>query len=189
MDKVLKIVQLKDKQTDFSFWSTKTDLERLSAIEILRQQYINYQKDVQPRLQRVYRIINQKQRWILNCRRHAVGLHGHPRYTGDLEIWLNPSNENAERILKSVNEFGFSSYKLSIEDFTKPGNVIQLGYPPLRIDLLTEIEGVTFDECFKNKKLVIIDNLEVNFIGYNDLIKNKFKSGRPRDIDDINNLK
>src|SRR5690606_17269630 len=100
---------------------------------------------------------------------YAVGIHGHPRYTGDLDIWLNPTTENAEKILKCVNDFGFSSFKLSIADFTKEGSVIQLGYPPLRIDLLTTIDGVTFDTCFKNKKEVEIDELLVNFIGYNDL--------------------
>lgn len=120
---------------------------------------------------------------------YAVGVHGHPRYTGDLDVWLNPSPENAELILKCVIEFGFSSYGLSQSDFTKPGNVIQLGYPPLRIDLLTEIDGVTFDECYKNRKEVIIGDLKVNFIGYKDLLKNKKESGRPRDIDDIDNLK
>jgi predicted nucleotidyltransferase len=120
---------------------------------------------------------------------YAVGIHGHPRYTGDLDIWLNPTPQNAEQILKSVNEFGFSSFKLTLEDFTKPGNVIQLGYPPLRIDLLTEIDGVTFEECYKNRKEVTIEDLKVNFIGYNDLLKNKKETGRPRDIDDIDNLK
>ena len=120
---------------------------------------------------------------------YAVGVHGHPRYTGDLDIWLNPSPQNAELILKSVNEFGFSSYGLTQADFTKPGNVIQLGYPPLRIDLLTEIDGVTFEDCYENRKEVTIENLQVNFIGYNDLLKNKKESGRPRDIDDIDNLK
>ena len=119
---------------------------------------------------------------------YAVGIHGHPRYTGDLDIWLNPTPQNAEMILKSVNEFGFSSYKLNTEDFTKPGNIIQLGYPPLRIDLLTEIDGVTFEECYKNRKEVVIEDLVVNFIGYQDLLKNKKESGRPRDIDDIDNL-
>ena len=120
---------------------------------------------------------------------YAVGIHGHPRYTGDLDIWLNPSPENAQLILKSVNEFGFSSYGLSQSDFTKPGNVIQLGYPPLRIDLLTEIDGVTFAECFLNRKEITVDGLQINFIGYRDLLKNKKETGRPRDIDDIENLK
>lgn len=120
---------------------------------------------------------------------YAVSIHGYPRYTGDLDIWLNPTPENAEKILLSVNEFGFSSFRLTKEDFTKPGNVIQLGYPPLRIDLLTEIDGVKFDECYLNRKEVLIDGLMVNFIGYNDLLKNKKESGRARDIDDIENLK
>ncbi len=120
---------------------------------------------------------------------YAVGIHGHPRYTGDLDIWLNPTLQNAAQILKSINEFGFSSFKLTIEDLTKPGNVIQLGHPPFRIDLLTEIDGVTFEECFINRKEVKIEDIKVNFIGYNDLLKNKKETGRPRDIDDIDNLK
>ncbi len=120
---------------------------------------------------------------------YAVGIHGHPRYTGDLDIWLNATPQNADRILKSVNEFGFSSFKLTLADFTTPGNVIQLGYPPLRIDLLTEIDGVAFEECFINRKEVTIEGLKVNFIGYNDLLKNKKESGRPRDMDDLDNLK
>lgn len=120
---------------------------------------------------------------------YAVGIHGHPRYTGDLDIWLNPSVENAKRILLAVNEFGFSSYKLAVDDFIKEGNVIQLGYPPLRIDLLTEIDGVHFDECFKNKLVVDIDDLKVNFISYNDLIRNKKACNRYKDLDDIENLK
>lgn len=120
---------------------------------------------------------------------YAVGIHGHPRYTGDLDIWLNASRPNAERILQAVNEFGFSSFNLTRDDFTKPDNVIQLGYPPLRIDLLTQIDGVTFEECFSNRKVITFDDLVVNFIGYDDLLKNKKQSGRPRDIDDINHLK
>jgi len=120
---------------------------------------------------------------------YAVGIHGHPRFTGDLDIWLNPSPENAKRILTTVNEFGFSSFKLTESDFTKEGNVIQLGYPPLRIDLLTSIDGVTFQECFDNRKEVEMEGVIVNFIGYWDLLKNKKESGRPKDIDDIEHLK
>ena len=120
---------------------------------------------------------------------YAVGLHGHPRYTGDLDIWLNPTEENAIKILKCVNEFGFSSFNLKVEDFTKEGNIIQLGYPPLRIDLLTEIDGVSFSDWFENRKVVDIDDLKDNFIGYQDLLKNKKETGRPKDLDDIDNLK
>lgn len=77
------------------------------------------------------------------------------------------------KIIQFINKFRFGSFNLKAQDFTKPGNIIQLGYPPLRIDLLTEIDGVTFDECYANKKEVVIDNLVVNFIGYWDLLKNK----------------
>jgi hypothetical protein len=102
---------------------------------------------------------------------------------------VNPTPNNTALILKSVNEFGFSFFKLNQDDFTKPGNVIQLGHPPLRIDLLTEIDGVTFEECFINRKEVVFEDLKVNFIGYNDLLKNKKDTGRLRDIDDIDHLK
>ncbi len=120
---------------------------------------------------------------------YAVGVHGYPRYTGDLDIWLNPITENALKILQVVNEFGFDSFNLSVEDFTKIGNVIQLGYPPLRIDLLNEIDGVKFKECYENKAIITIQKLEINFISYSDLLKNKESSGRHKDIDDIENLK
>jgi len=119
---------------------------------------------------------------------YAVGIHGYPRYTGDLDIWLNPTKDNAAKILTSVNEFGFSSYKLKESDFTKENNVIQLGYPPLRIDLLTQIDGVTFEECFKNRKEVTIEGVKLNFIGYNELLKNKKQSGRLSDLNDIEKL-
>jgi predicted nucleotidyltransferase len=120
---------------------------------------------------------------------YAVGVHGHPRFTGDLDIWLNPTTENAKKILQTVNEFGFSSFNLTVADFEKEGNVIQLGYPPLRIDLLTSIDGVTFEECYQNRKEVNIEGVIVNFIGYWDLLKNKQQTGRAKDIDDIEHLK
>ncbi len=87
-----------------------------------------------------------------------------------------------------VNEFGFTSFGLKKEDFTKEGNIIQLGYPPLRIDLLTQIDGVMFDDCYQNKIQVDIEGILVNFIGYKDLLLNKKTSARLRDLDDINNL-
>jgi predicted nucleotidyltransferase len=119
---------------------------------------------------------------------YAVGIHGYPRYTGDLDIWINNTEENAQRILKCVEDFGFSSYNLSVADFTKEGNIIQLGYPPVRIDIINQVDGVNFSECFKNKKEITVEGLTLNFIGYEDLLKNKRKSSRPRDIDDIENL-
>ena len=119
---------------------------------------------------------------------YAVGIHGYPRYTGDLDIWINSTTENAKSVLKCVEDFGFASYRLSVSDFTKPGNIIQLGYPPVRIDIINLVDGVNFAECYKNKKDVTADDITLYFIGYDDLLKNKKKTSRPRDIDDIENL-
>jgi predicted nucleotidyltransferase len=134
------------------------------------------------------RLLNNNEVKYLVVGGYAVGIHGHPRYTGDLDIWLLPDKENAFKSLKSLDEFGFGSLEITETDLMKEGTVIQLGQPPLRIDLLNSIDGVSFHECYPNKKTVSIDGLEVNFIGYNDLIKNKKATGRHQDLGDIENL-
>ena len=116
---------------------------------------------------------------------YAVGFHGHPRFTGDLDIWLKISEINSSNILHTVNEFGFASLGLTKQDFLTPENVVQLGYPPLRIDLLTDIDGVTFEDCFPNRQEVIQDGFKYNFISYDDLLKNKKASNRHKDKDDV----
>ncbi len=120
---------------------------------------------------------------------YAVGVHGYPRYTGDLDIWLNPTLDNAERVLRAITDFGFGSFNLTTADLTKEDNVIQFGQPPLRIDLLTSIDGVGFAECYANRKEVTFDGLSMNFIGYYDLVTNKQASGRHRDLDDLENMR
>jgi hypothetical protein len=120
---------------------------------------------------------------------YAVGIYGYPRFTGDLDIWINPSPENAEKVLLCVREFGFSSYQLTASDFSKSGNVVQLGYPPLRIDLINELDGVKFEQCFPDRKTAEIDGLQLNFISYQDLVKNKKATGRAKDFLDIDNMK
>lgn len=119
---------------------------------------------------------------------YAVGIHGHPRYTGDLDIWLLPDEKNAAKVLKAIIDFDFGSLNIKETDLAKENSVIQLGYPPLRIDLLTSIDGVHFHECYPNRKKIEIDGLPVNFIGYADLIKNKKATGRHQDLGDIENL-
>ena len=120
---------------------------------------------------------------------YAVGIHGHPRYTGDLDIWLLPEPANAANIIKAIKDFGFGSLDIKESDLTKEDGVIQLGYPPLRIDLLSGIDGVHFNDCYPNRKIINIDGLSIDFIGYADLIKNKKASGRHQDLGDIDNLK
>jgi hypothetical protein len=91
-------------------------------------------------------------------------------------------------MLLCVNQFGFASFGLTAEDFMKEDSIIQMGYPPLRIDLLTTIDGVTFKECYKNRLKVDIQGLIIDFIGLSDLQKNKKESGRLRDLDDLDQL-
>ena len=119
---------------------------------------------------------------------YAVGMHGYPRYTGDLDIWINATLENARRVVKVLAEFGFASFGLTEEDFIKPGNVIQMGYPPFRIDLLTKIDGVEFEECYKNRLIVQTDNLSLQVIGIDELKVNKEATGRLKDAEDLRNL-
>ena len=119
---------------------------------------------------------------------YAVSIHGHPRSTKDIDVCIEMSEENALKMVNVINDFGFSSLKLSKEDFLKKDSIIQLGLPPLRIDILNDLDGVPFEEAWENKKSVSFENVPVNFIGYNDLIIVKQKAGRPQDIADVDRL-
>ncbi len=119
---------------------------------------------------------------------YAVAIHGHPRYTKDIDIWIEMSPENADNLLQALEQFGFSSLGLQAEDFLTPDQIIQLGYPPSRIDLLTTIDGVNFENCYPLKLEVTIDNIVVNFIDLDNLRKNKAASGRLQDLADLENL-
>ena len=119
---------------------------------------------------------------------YAVAFHAKPRFTQDMDILVQPYKENALKILRSLNSFGFKSIGLSQEDLAKKGKIIQLGYAPIRIDLLTSIDGCTFDEVWKNKIKGHYGKVSVYFIGLKELIKNKRHTGRPQDKLDLSFL-
>ncbi len=119
---------------------------------------------------------------------HALAAHGVPRFTGDLDILVRPTCENAGRVLTAVRQFGFSSSDLAAEDFLRPNSVVQLGRFPRRIDLLTSITGVSFDEAFADCVVVEIDGLPVRVLGRNSLIRNKKATGRAKDLADLESL-
>ena len=120
---------------------------------------------------------------------YALGIHGYPRYTGDIDLWIKPEKDNAKRVLVVLSEFGFGELDLAVTDFTKLGNIIQLGYPPLRIDLLTQPDGVNFSDCYKKRLDVRHDELLVHVISLEDFIANKRASRRSKDIEDLRTLK
>lgn len=119
---------------------------------------------------------------------YAVAFHGHPRYTKDLDVWIELGQENAANILKALAHFGFGSLGLTEDDFLEPDQIVQLGFPPSRIDILTTLEGVDFDECFASKIVTTIDNIQMNFIDLENLKKNKKATGRLQDLADLENL-
>jgi len=119
---------------------------------------------------------------------YAVAFHGHPRYTKDLDVWIWLEEHNAQKIIDVLIDFGFASLQFNREDFLNPKNIIQLGQPPNRIDILTELSGVNFEECYEKRKAITINDLEVNFIDLDNLKKNKKASGRFQDLADLENL-
>jgi hypothetical protein len=119
---------------------------------------------------------------------YAVAFHGYPRYTKDIDIWVEMSQENATNLIKALEQFGFGSLNLQASDFLDPDQVIQLGYPPSRIDLLTTPSGVTFETCFASRIEVPFEDLTVNFIDLENLRQNKKASGRLQDLADLENL-
>jgi hypothetical protein len=119
---------------------------------------------------------------------YAFALHAHPRYTGDLDIFVQASKENARRIIRALEEFGFTSPSLAWQDLTAPGRVIQIGYPPLRIDLLTAIDGIEFKEAWPKRVESTYGQQKVHVISKEDLVTNKRASGRKQDLLDLEDL-
>jgi hypothetical protein len=115
----------------------------------------------------------------------AVALHARPRYTKDMDILADPTRENAERLLQALREFGFDSPDLTADDFLDADRVVQLGYEPVRIDLLTSVAGCSFAEVWENRTTARFGSVEATFIGKAQLIKNKRASGRPQDLADL----
>ncbi len=119
---------------------------------------------------------------------YAVAFHGHPRYTRDMDIWIELSPDNADKILDALKEFGFGSLGLKPDDFLESNQVVQLGYPPNRIDILTTLKDLNFDDCYKTKVEVKIQGLRIDFIDIENLKKNKRATGRAQDLADAENL-
>ena len=119
---------------------------------------------------------------------YAVGHYGAPRYTGDIDLFVAPTEDNATRILAALEQFGFGSLALEAKDFSNPGRVVQLGYPPCRVDILTSIEGVSFEEASANPSAGDYGGVPIRFIGRDMLIRNKRSTGRAKDLADAESL-
>ena len=119
---------------------------------------------------------------------YAMAAHGHPRATGDLDIWVRANPENAVKVLVALSRFGAPLHDLTIEDLSTPGIIFQIGVEPSRIDILTEISGVLFSDAWERKISIEMNGCSMSVIGLEDLIKNKRAAGRAKDIADVETL-
>jgi hypothetical protein len=119
---------------------------------------------------------------------HAVAFHGHPRFTGDIDFLLSPTPGNAARVLACLHEFGFADLTLTEAELVTPGRVIQLGRAPNRIDLLTSISGVSYDEAWQGRVAGELDGLPVSYLGLEALLRNKRAAGRSKDAADVEQI-
>jgi len=132
--------------------------------------------------------LNNNQVHYLIVGGYAVAFHGHPRYTKNIEIWIELEKDNASKLIKTLDQFGFGSLGLKEDDFLMEDQIIQLGYPPNRIDLLTSLSGIDFKLCYGLRVQVEVEGVIVNFIDLESLKKNKQASGRHQDLADLENL-
>lgn len=118
---------------------------------------------------------------------HAMAVHGVPRATGDIDLWVRPDPENAKRVLEALIEFGapVEAMGLKLDDLAKPGTVYQIGLPPRRVDILTEIDGVSFEEAWQSRVIEEVSGLDVPFLSREALLRNKKASGRTKDLADV----
>jgi len=119
---------------------------------------------------------------------HAVGYHGYPRATADMDVWVAVSPENAQRLVQTLQQFGFSDPEVQPDLFLKPDQIIRMGVPPLRIEIATSISGVRFEECYAARVVGVLDGIEVSLISLPHLRANKQASGRHKDLNDLENL-
>jgi hypothetical protein len=120
---------------------------------------------------------------------YAVGIYGYARATVDLDIWVRRSIENAKKVEAALCKFGFPLDRVRLEEFTEPDTVFQMGVPPSRLDILTSVSGVEFDEAFDRRVRATLDGVEINLISLADLRTNKLATGRPKDLNDVQELK
>jgi hypothetical protein len=134
------------------------------------------------------KLLNENRVKYLVVGGYAVAFHGYPRYTKDFDVWIQPSPENANNLLAALDRFGFGSLGLKTEDFLEEDQIIQLGFPPNRIDILTSLKNLAFNDCYEARNSACIQGLQINFIDIENLKKNKRNTGRTQDLADAENL-
>jgi hypothetical protein len=144
--------------------------------------------EVQPDFRELLALFNANQVEYMVIGGYALAFHGAPRFTGDLDVFVKPDLENARRIIESLDQFGFKSVELSVDDFQAPDQVVQLGVPPVRVDILTAITGVSWAEAVAGRVEGKYGDIPVYYIGREQFAANKRATGRRRDLADLEAL-
>jgi hypothetical protein len=119
---------------------------------------------------------------------YAVGYHGYPRATGDMDIWVETSESNSAKLASAFREFGMPSDAITEDLFLERDKVIRMGVPPVRIEIITGASGVDFNECYSKREVFEVEGIPINFISLQDLKKNKHAAGRHKDLEDLVHL-
>jgi len=144
--------------------------------------------EVQPDFKELFELLNAHKAEFIIVGAYALAFHGVPRFTGDIDIFVKPDPENAKKILSALEEFGFGSLDLTTSDLQDPDKVVQLGVAPVRVDLITSLTGVSWQEAFSGKVQGTFGNVPVYYLGRKEFLSNKKALGRKKDLADIEAL-
>jgi hypothetical protein len=138
----------------------------------------------QPDFLELLKLLDEEKVEYLIVGGYAVAAHGHPRFTHDLDIWVNPTLSNGKKVVAALDKFGFGSLGLKPSDFVPPDTAIQLGYPPERVIFVTELDGLTFKDSYPRRVERVEKKVPVYYIDLRSLITSKKLTGRPQDLED-----
>ena len=144
--------------------------------------------ELHPDFKDFLRLLNSHDVRYLLVGGYAVGYHGYPRATGDMDIWIELSESNSKKVYSAFRDFGMLNESISESLFLEKNKVVRMGVPPVRLEIITSASGVAFDECYSNREVIEIDGIPINFISLQDLKKNKRAAGRHKDLEDIDHL-
>lgn len=144
--------------------------------------------EVQPDFRELLGLFNAHSVEYMVVGGYALAFHGTPRFTGDLDLFVRTTAQNARRILAALDDFGFGSLNLRAEDFSAQDRVVELGVPPVRVDIITSLSGVSWEECWAGRQPGAYGDVAVAFIGRSQFIANKRAMGRQKDLADLEAL-
>lgn len=141
-----------------------------------------------PDFKEFLRLLNSHNVRYLLMGGYAVGYHGYPRATGDMDIWIEASESNSKKVASAFREFGMLYEAVPESLLLETNKVIRMGVPPVRLEVITSASGVDFNECYSNREVIEIDGIPISIISLQDLKRNKQAAGRHKDLDDLEHL-